>query len=723
MGYNIYRSSAAPITSLEGLAPIRSQWRQPTFVDPSPTTGEPSYVVTALDAAGNESPISNSAYLNAALLPVNALTVRQSGTQPPVLAWNHSGSTIAGYDVYLGPDNARTRLNPALLTDKTFTDVGFSGDERRYTVTAVDSHGAEIGRTIVLPKVSVQLTDGLPLRRGIMNRLQYGVTNAGSTNLANALLRVRVGNREHVSSPFTLAAGQSVTIPVIVGGYADLPSPAALSTTFEIAANEGEKVEVERIAEVPVENGSLTIGLAADSLTRGGAGKVRYTLSNTTDVEMELLTALATGSQPSSELRLKLLDTDGNVLSVAPVKQAVGNVITLANGKTVARVPPGATFMSDPLALPIPSSAPERVTAMLEVDQLHYRLGQPEEVNIQGVASRLEATLLDTAYYAEITAITPPISFGDRDVVITGRAIERRSGNALPSARLLLVLSVAGFERRFDLLSDTAGNFTYSFKPQPADAGVFVVSVVHPDLVERPNQGQFVVNRVTITPSQITLRAPRNFAQAINLTAAAGEGTAASHVRVIYEPQHQPLGAVPKGVTVSLAVPVDLASKESKTLPISISGDNTSSDTGTLILKVLTDEQGDTPVGSVRVDYQFSEAKAALYPRPSFVEAGVTQGGSGSEQVVIENKGLAPAVGVHAELLTASWRAGAGMDHPHLAGRARDDRGRREEDRGHRHQSGRGACRRDLHVQAASRAAATSRRARSMYSSQSPRAG
>jgi hypothetical protein len=63
------------------------------------------------------------------------------------------------------------------------------------------------------------------------------VTNAGSTNLTNALLRVRMGNRDHVSSLFTLAAGQSATVPVIVGGYSDLPSAAALSTTFEVAPN------------------------------------------------------------------------------------------------------------------------------------------------------------------------------------------------------------------------------------------------------------------------------------------------------------------------------------------------------------------------------------------------------------------------------------------------------------------------------------------------------
>jgi uncharacterized membrane protein YgcG len=213
---------------------------------------------------------------------------------------------------------------------------------------------------------------------------------------------------------------------------------------------------------------------------------------------------------------------------------------------------------------------------------------------------------------------------------------------------------VAGFERRFEVLTDSAGAFAFSYRPQATDAGVFTVSAVHPDLVERPNHGQFVVNRVTVTPVQITLRNPRNLVQPINLKATAGDGTAATNLRVVYEAQHQLLGTLPPGVTVTVGSPVDLASRQSKTLPIEISGDNSASDTGTLYLKLLSDEQGDTPIASVRIDYQFSEARAALFPIPSFVETGVAQGGSIIEQVSIENRGAAAAVNLRAELLTST---------------------------------------------------------------------
>jgi len=652
VSYNVYRSRDQIITSLAGLTALKTGVRTPAYIDPSPSLDEHAYVVTALDEAGNESPISNSAYLNAALLPVNPVSVRQSANDAPVLTWTHPSSAIAGFDVYVGPDSALVKLDTSRLTVKTFTDSGYSGDERRYTVTAVDSNSVMIGRTIVLPKLAIQLSAGATVRRGIMNRLQYAVTNLGANAVTNASLHVQLGGHDHVSAPFNLAPGANTTVPVIVGGYSDLPSTATLTLTVAIAPNEGEKVEIVRTAQVQVDDGSLTLGIAAEGLTRGTAAQVRFALSNTSDVDMEVVTARGTGSQASDELRAKLLDPDGNVLSVQPVKQAVGNVITLANGTTVARIPARTTFTSDPVALPLPSSAPDRVTLVMEMDKLHYHLGQPDAVDIQGPTSRQDAQLIDTAYYGEVISISPMTSFGDRNIVINGRAVDRRTGASLPSARLLLVLRVSGFERRFDIFTDATGSFAFVFQPQATDAGVFVVSAVHPDLVERPNQGQFVINRVTLSPSQITLRSPRNFEQPVNITVAAGEGTAASNVRLVYEPQYQPLGTLPPGVHVTLATPVSLASKESKNIGFSISADNTSSDTGTIVLKLLSDEHGSEPIGSLRVDYQFSDAKPGLFPNPSFVETGAAQGDSALEQVTIENRGLAAATGVTVHLQT-----------------------------------------------------------------------
>lgn len=651
--YNVYRSSLASITDITGMTPLRTGIKQLGYVDPAPSLTEHSYVATAVDAAGNESPISNSAYLNFVLLPVSAINILQNEADLPVVSWTHSDSTIAGYDLYVGEGSAKVKLNSSLVTLKNFTDTGYGNTERLYTVVAVDTNGVQIGRSLLLPKLSATVVGGSPLKRGLMNRLQYQVTNGGSSGVSNIILKVVVGGKTHVSASFNLGAGATQTVPVIVGGYASLPDLAPISTTIEVTPNAGEMVDIVRAGNIDVTDGSLTLSLTTATMTRGGSGKVTYSIDNTSDVDLEILTATATGNAPSTEMRLKLTDTDNNVLATQSVKQFTGSVITLTNGSTVARIPAGSRFTSDPIDLAIPSSSPNNVNVQLDIDQVHYHVSQPDQVDIQGMSSRQAATLVDTSYYGKVTSISPASSYGDKDIVITGQAIDRKTALALGNVPLKLVFRVSGFERKFDLYTDNAGNFSYTFKPQSTDAGIFKVSAVHPDLLERPDQGQFVLNRVSFSPLQINLNVPRNYGKTINIQANAGDGTSASNVRLVYAAEFQAIASLPPGVTITLPSPLSLASKQVANLPITITADNTAAETGTIILKAFSDEHGSDPIGSIRIDYKFSDAKAALTPSPSFVETGVAQTSAVAEQVILENKGLATASGVTATLLSA----------------------------------------------------------------------
>ena len=151
-------------------------------------------MVTAVDGAGNESAPSNSVYLNFELLPVASLSVVKIDQADPVVSWSHSSSSIAGYDIYLGPEGSATKLNPSLLTATTYTDSGYDGNERRYTVVALDAFDVEsLGRSILLPMVSADLPVGASLKRGIMNRLAFTVTNSGSSSIDHLRLRVNGG--------------------------------------------------------------------------------------------------------------------------------------------------------------------------------------------------------------------------------------------------------------------------------------------------------------------------------------------------------------------------------------------------------------------------------------------------------------------------------------------------------------------------------------------------
>src|SRR5436305_11397087 len=111
----------------------------------------------------------------------------------------------------------------------------------------------------------------------------------------------------------------------------------------------------------------------------------------------------------------------------------------------------------------------------------------------------------------------------------------------------------------------------------------------------------------------------------------------ATNLRVVYDALSQPTGSFPAGINVATGTPVTIGPKQSTNLAVTFSADNSASTVGTIVLKVFDDERSNVAVGSVQIDYRLSDAKPALFPKPSFVESGVTQGGSTSEQVALEN--------------------------------------------------------------------------------------
>jgi hypothetical protein len=237
--------------------------------------------VTALDAAGNESAISNSACLNASLLPVGCLRVEQVGNQLPLLSWSAPNRNLAGYKVYVGPDTALVSLTPIAITALGFTDSGYTGGERRYTVATVDANGVEMPRSIALPAVNARVVAGLPIQRGVMNKLQVQLSNPSPDSVANLRASVSLGLdrdstqfRDLRSEVLTLAPNETRLVAVVVGGDAKLPG-------VEIVANEGESVRLTHNETFAVTDGALVVAMATEDFTRGASGRVRLTVENT----------------------------------------------------------------------------------------------------------------------------------------------------------------------------------------------------------------------------------------------------------------------------------------------------------------------------------------------------------------------------------------------------------------------------------------------------------
>ncbi|MGA9236008.1 MAG: Ig-like domain-containing protein, partial [Desulfobacterales bacterium] len=649
--YILYRATVSEITSVEGFTPLAAGIEQTLVVDPHPSPAAHCYTVTALDAAGNQSPPAASAYLNFQLLPVSGITVVQIDAEAPIVTWTHPGGSIAGYDIYLGIQVDGVKLNAELLAEQSYTDVGWAGDARQYTIVAVDANGVEsLGRSIALPLVEAAFPPDVFVRRGVMNRLTYTAENGSTDRVENIRLKVDLAGHLHTSDNFGIDAGQSTVVPVVAGGFSDLPDLAEVSTTIEMTPGTGETVQIVRSSQVDVADGMLAVQILNEEFTRGASGTVRFTVENTGAEEIEIVTAKNSGNAASDQVSFYLFDEDDNVISTKSFKQAVGDMlVTLSNKNTVARIPAGATFTSAPLEINVPANAPDNITIKLSIANIYYHQGRETQVQMAGLSTTHPVTLVDTTYYGEIVSITPESAAGAQDIAIEGRAVERATVEPLADMPLNLVITLNGFERKYEVFTGIDGTFAHVFKPLAGESGIYKVRVVHPDLTDKPVMGEFVITRVSVTPTTINLNQPKNYTKTIGIKVTTGEGTVANNLHLEYSATDQPAGDYPQGVHLTVGSPVGaLSARTTATLNVTIFADNSAAATETLKLKVISDEG---TWGTVTINAGFSDAKPVLYFSPDHVETGVAHDNTVTESVVLENHGLAAMNGVTLSLV------------------------------------------------------------------------
>lgn len=85
--------------------------------------------------------------------------------------------------------------------------------------------------------------------------------------------------------------------------------------------------------------------------------------------------------------------------------------------------------------MPVPLAAPENVYLYAEIDHFYYHLGRNGQAAITGSKAQRPLKLVDVAYRGEIDSISPAHSFGNEDVVVSGRAMDNGSNQALAWAR------------------------------------------------------------------------------------------------------------------------------------------------------------------------------------------------------------------------------------------------------------------------------------------------
>ncbi|MCP4692597.1 MAG: hypothetical protein GY859_31435, partial [Desulfobacterales bacterium] len=218
-------------------------------------------------------------------------------------------------------------------------------------------------------------------------------------------------------------------------------------------------------------------------------------------------------------------------------------------------------------------------------------------------------------------------------------------------------ITVSGVNREYEVFAGEEGSFSHGFSPLPNESGVYTVRAMHPDLLDRPVHGLFVINRLIVSPQAINLNIPRNYTKTIHIDASAADGTALNNLRLVYVAENQPGGVLPEGVHLTPGAPVaNLTSGKSAKLPFTLWADNFA-ENGSLILKVVSDETDPDAWESVTINTHFSEAMPVLHFTPSFVETGVARNDTVTERIILKNKGLADMRDVHVSLVDAAGAA------------------------------------------------------------------
>jgi len=638
--YRLYRSATDSL-DLQSATPVATSDLLTQVVDNHPSTQEHYYLLTAVDAVGNESAASSAEYLNFSLLPVADLTFTQSALNKPVLSWQ-SGSDAEQFNVYLIRNDQALKLTSTPTTAFSYTDTGYGGEARILAVAEVDENAVEgLIRSVTLPAVDIALDDAV-LSRGVFNHLVYTVTNRDSNPLENASLEVVVAGRTHRSADFTIEAGESMSVPVVVGGYDDLPGADTLSTTLQTVSNNGETAQIIREYDYESIDDSLLLELRTADFTRGATGEVRFSLHNTGEATVDLL---ASSPVPGAEaVQIMLTDIDGNVVSVESVATISGTLMqTLANGSQVIRIPAGETFESAAIAVNVPLAAPDELVVRLSIDSVYHQLDAPLPLSIEGPTTTRDVTLTDVPYIGQITTITPLQSNGE-PVTITGQAIDVETDQTIALAALNIVITVDGFERVYEAVTNQQGEFKLEFEPMSGESGQYQVAVLHPDINDRPIHGTFTIGKLFATPSDITLSTPRNVQQDMPITLAAA-GTDMTNVQLVYRALSQPLGTLPDGITINLPEATDIAaddsSSQSASQVITFTADDSADETGVVIIDVLSDQGGNDAIETIRIAYSLSDALPNFAFTPGYINTGVQTGNSVTETLQLNNNGLA----------------------------------------------------------------------------------
>jgi len=649
--YVLYRNGSA--------LNVRSQ--TPLELRDFPPRGVMEYQVASSDVYGNHA-LTGVASIEMFLGPVKDVEVLVEAGEPVRIVWDKTDAITEGYNLYRNG----TRQNPAILTSSFYSDPLPVGSQPvTYALTAVNNQGQESAprQIIVQPMVMDFLLnedeDGAeqPSVTGFFDSYAVAFDNSGG-NAVIDLASIRF-SRE-LSTGETLLRDRDLDLAVSAGGEADtlqvIPSPledGLPQTTTVTAATEpgpgGGVVRYRKTRELdPAFGSGSPISLSsAEAPLAGGVTDFSVTFTNRGRTEADLVLVRDAGAE-SGEFSISVFNEDGQEVSVTLMEDFISGLTLNASGDGFFRLDPGesVSFPVPDVFVPITLSDTGEAEFVGTLENLYYRVGSSDEDHTGPLRGIMGSNLTETPYSG--TSSTARDIYSDDEIItITGQALDRDTGLAVPNVPLRLGFEVQGFTFYRDITTDDNGDYSYDYDPSVGVGGELHIWAAHPDVIDQIDQTTVVLYRSFLSPAGADIRMSKNdFAdfeiQLINVgdrelsdftvnTRAytvdenGAETEIDSLVANLREPVRSPVSGRRKA-PVKLRLSSDLDAPDDAVVEITVTSVEGASSTFTGAVSLLPA----IPILDV------------VSPRVGYVDLTVNKGDIVSRQVTMTNRGLRP---------------------------------------------------------------------------------
>ncbi|HNT97553.1 MAG TPA: hypothetical protein PKK31_04715, partial [Elusimicrobiales bacterium] len=475
--------------------------------------------VTARDFAGNSSAYSVSFELDPPPPgPAGLSAVIEDGSAL-ALAWEPiPGAAL--YKVY----RDGVYLSPA--SSASFRDTGYAaGTAAVYEVAGIDGKGREGGRARAeLPALRFSLAgygnyagSAQALNRGFFDTVRFTVENGGGLPLAAGPLTLSSAGGAAAPAPAaTVPAGGSAELSAVV--YTAASSSAAAAARAELALPPAGDAALKAVLNFSMssrEPVQPVVELYPEALVRGAYAKAKLKFNNRGSAPADVVTAVVSNyaARPSTAAALALRTPAGFTLSRAELLQASRDVnAAFLDGAQVyyVRVPPGSSYLFDPVELAVPLSAEGELLLAGGVYSMHYALDRTPlsaEPAFEAVLPQSAAAVIP---YTAFASPSKEVYDKGEPVVISGYALDPATGLRPGGKAVLLTVSNRGFERAVGVTTAQDGSFVHVSTPTAGEAGIYYVTASYPYAVSRLAQSSYSITGFEPGYTDYTARLAQN---------------------------------------------------------------------------------------------------------------------------------------------------------------------------------------------------------------------